>query len=189
MTAKRFKEFILESREPSTDGRAKLFFGPDSKIEDILGKGLLYLRTGGLDEEEKILEIMSKLGEVLEVNLIPVLVASEMGSTNLWFQADEEPSPVAIDAAYWKASNTLWGTFVFLDLEVSPDSQAQRVGEFVEHGGRLLSADQLVELSVWLENAPIRDRRSPYYIDELVKKIKELPNWPEDWTDWALGDW
>ena len=43
-----------------------------------------------------------------------------------------------------------------------------------------LPADDLVWLNQWCELNNHRD---------LSIKIKELPNWPGDLTDWALGDW
>jgi hypothetical protein len=46
--------------------------------------------------------------------------------------------------------------------------------------GDNLPADELVWLNQWCELNGHRD---------LSIKIKELPNWPGDLTDWALGDW
>lgn len=229
MRAKRFKEWILESRETTTSDKAKWWFNKEESIDRILGKGLFYLRIGDRDHDAKALEIMKKIGEVLEVNLVPVLIVSNkmMPSTNLWFRAEEEPSEEAVNAAYWKASNTIWGTFVFLDLSLDPNDQAQIINKsLLRWVGRELTWSQLWQLVDRLQDTRVRPHLQ-YHIDEAIEKIKDLfvelirtdpnltleelitlrdwigdtdsagveniiknhPNWPEDWTGWALEDW
>jgi hypothetical protein len=90
-----------------------------------------------------------------------------------------------------------WGSAVNLDEErLSPTALKEiwKKGELTVHSARndwdavkaLLSltnglqTDDLVWLNQWCELNGHRD---------LSIKIKELPNWPGDLTDWALGDW
>jgi len=92
-----------------------------------------------------------------------------------------------------------WGSAVNLDVDaarLSPSALTQiwKKAELSIHSskngwdaakaliafGNGIPADELVWLNQWCELNGHRD---------LSIKIKELPNWPGDLTDWALGDW
>ena len=59
------------------------------------------------------------------------------------------------------------------------------ISSIIAWNGDTLTAEDLLKMDQILEPAKERDT----WAGRLQDKLRELPNWPEDVTDWALDNW
>jgi hypothetical protein len=196
MRAKTFTQFIGESLDlayygESKSGNTRFWFTPESDMQEVLGEGLWQFRIQDSDLDLG-LQVLESLESILGTQLHPVIQSRGVAASFIWFR----PARGLSDEEVRKAENVLddrWSS-----MHLLPDvflSNPNGVLEIINGAGKWLTADQAVQLVEWLNSkvdrdpAWRRDKLDPDYLEKLVAKVKELPNWPEDLTDWALGDW
>jgi len=183
MKAKRFQQFIQESAEPRVewDG-AKLWFGRDTDFRELLGQGICQLKASDTNEQE-IFKMVRGLERDLQAKINPISLTvrgpAEFGIFTLFFSLDKEVPTSEL-------SN--WSDGVAEVLKKYTDifkSNAGGVDHILQRGGNDITGEQLLQLLDWINNQEV----SRNYLVDITKQIKEHPNWPEDLTDWTLGDW
>lgn len=192
MKAKRFKEFILESAEPNTDTEegVRWWFGPDSDLREVLGTGLWKISTANR-EPDKPLEIMKNFAWLLQAELTPVIEKRGLW-TIFWFRSSRELGKEEVEDALSTVKINFRGQGLDIDCF---KSSTTGVFWLLDQLDDRLTEEQLVQLVEWLEDNVEdadrfgRDQLDREYVDKTILKIKALPNWPADMTDWALGDW
>jgi hypothetical protein len=183
MNLKNFLQFIQESSEPRVewDG-AKLWFDKDTDFRELLGQGIWQFRTNELTEEE-VFKLVKRLEQDLQVEAQPISLVPTgpvaQPRLTLYLSLDK-----------WVLAEEVedWSDRITDHLRKYADlfkSNAGGVDQILHRGGRDLTADQLVQLLTWAEDRGL----SPNYLKDITEQIKKHPNWPEDITDWALGDW
>lgn len=184
MRAKRFKEWILEYRNPLSGSTtqwddARIWFGPDTDFRDLLGSDIWQIRTSERLDESNLASLLQKLEERLEVRVQPIILQST-GNGVLWFSLDK---PILAERM-WSWADDL-PEFFRKEIDLFK-SNASGVDRILGRGGVTITTEQLVQLFRWIEeNTSIRES----FKTEILKQIKQHPNWPEDMTDWALDDW
>jgi hypothetical protein len=191
MKAKRFKEFILESKEPNTkDDGIRWWFSEDSNMKDILGTGLWQLRIANRDRDRAV-KVLQSFEWLLQTNLTPVIEKRSLWTT-LWFRADRELDRGEIESAAETSRVNHRGQGLDIDCFQSSATGIMTILNLVDDN---LTSNQLVELVEWtetnIEEYPEfgRDKLDAAYAKQIIQKIKAKPEWPEDMTDWALSDW
>lgn len=183
MKAKKFKEWIRESREPNTDTEegVRWWFSQDSDMREVLGTGLWKISTANRDPE-KPLEVMKGYAWLLQAELSPVIEKRGLW-TNLWFRSSRELEEKEVEEATTTVKINFRGQGLDIDCYRSNDNGIYSILTELEDR---LTAEQLVQIVEWLENLDQPDRE---WVDNTILKIKRMPNWPSDMTDWALEDW
>ena len=179
MKAKKFKEWILESRQPKVawDG-AKIWFDKETNFTELLGQDIWQIRTHEIDEAQ-LVNLIKQLERDLEVVVQPIILTSSPNTFAHWFSTDKRVLPE--DMEDW--SDQLTG-----DLKKYIDifrSNATGIDRILDRGGNELTEEQLVQLMDWVGDRGL----NPDFLESITRQIKAHPNWPEDMTDWALGDW
>ena len=183
MKAKRFQQFISESAEPRVewDG-AKLWFGQDTDFRELLGQGIWQLKANDTNEQE-IFKMVRGLEKDLQTKINPISLiprgAEYLGIFTLFFSLDKRvPADELSDWSDGVAEVFRKHTDIF-------KSNAGGVAYILQRGGNNITGEQLLQLLDWINNQEV----SRNYLVDITNQIKEHPNWPDDVTDWALGDW
>jgi hypothetical protein len=134
---------------------------------------------------------MKSFAWLLQTNLSPVIEKRSLWTT-LWFRADRVLDREEVESAAETARVNYRGQGLDIDCFQSSATGILTILNLVDDA---LTSDQLVELVEWIESngeeyeAVGRDKLDTAYAKQLIQKIKAKPGWPEDMTDWALGDW
>ena len=192
MKAKLFKEFILESTEPNTDTEEGIrwWFGPESNMQEILGTGLWKLSTANQDPD-KPLEVLANFAWLLGTELTPVIEKRGLW-TSFWFRSGRELDKDEVEEANSTVKINFRGQGLDIDCYRSSDTAISFILNVL---GDRLTEEQLIQMVGWLEDHAEdtdiygRTKLEKGWVAETILKIKALPNWPSDMTDWALGDW
>ena len=191
MKAKRFKEFIVESAESNLDTEegVRWWFGPESDMREVLGTGLWKLSIANRGPD-KALEVMKGFAWLLQAELSPVIEKRGLW-TNLWFRSDRELGKEEVE----DVRVTVKINFRGQGLDIDCFKTSTGIASVLLLVGDRLTGEQLVQMVEWLEDNVEagdtfnHDRLTREYADNTILKIKEMPNWPSDMTDWALEDW
>jgi hypothetical protein len=197
MRAKRFSQFIRESWDSeswsseTTAGHTRFWFSEESDMAEVLGVGIWQVKIDDPDLDLG-LKVLKSLSGILGTELHPVIQSRGVHYSVIWFRPARELEPRELRGAEDRLE-TLWR-----DKYLHPDiflSNATGVSQLVNMTGEWLTTDQLVAIVGWLESKVDdtdsfrRDKLDPEFLAQLIATIKKLGNWPEDLTDWALGDW
>ena len=180
---KGFSEWLVESKVTRTEstntsyflGRKIQFYFQPGELAQILEGRVLNLRVHQPRSEGQAWLLLKKIAKSTEVEITPIL-------ENL--QDNDRP-----DLIYFSVDPNLGKEFLTqAQAAIREKGQARAIsvptkGLFVEYilGNPDLTPEDLIAL---LEFA--NDEETITAANEM---IKSHPNWPEDMTDWALGDW
>jgi len=171
MKAKTFKDWLVESSYTSGDLPRRIT--------------LITSWSDGYDTSKPEDHLERLKAELKEWDITAELFWHEFGKADTiycWFGWDslqEWGSAVNLEEERLSPSflTKIWKT---ADLSIHSSRNGWDAAQSLIAFGDNLPADELVWLDKWCELNGHRD---------LSIKIKELPNWPGDLTDWALGDW
>jgi len=197
MRAKRFSQFIRESWDSESwssetaAGHTRFWFSEESDMAAVLGVGIWQVKIEDPDLDLG-LKVLESLADILETELHPVIQSRGVHYSVIWFR----PARVLAAAELREAEDRLETRW--RDKYLYPDifpSNATGVSQIINLTGEWLTTDQLVAIVGWLESKVDlsdsfqRDKLDPAFLAQLITTIKKLGNWPDDITDWALGDW
>jgi hypothetical protein len=161
---------------------AKIWFDNRTDFRELLGQGIWQLKASDTNEQE-IFKTLRRLEKDLEAKAKPISLTFrgpvEFGIFTLYFSLDKLATVEEVDD---------WSDNVTDELKKYTDifkSSAGGVDYILLRGGRDLTGEQLLQLLDWINGQGV----SRNYLVDITEQIKKHPNWPEDITDWALGDW
>lgn len=132
---------------------------------------------------------MHKLAKRLRADLSPIIEKEGEYGAELWLSADPELSITAVWDAMDKVKRNFRRQGQEITINCVQSSKANVVRIIIDQVGDSLTTEQLVQLVDVLEEFGRGDQFDKKWANNLIQRVKELPNWPEDWTDWTLEDW
>jgi hypothetical protein len=206
MKAKSFLQFISESAEP-TEGPVQRWLEanlPDGRYSEYLPASPF----GGIwDQFAKLLaRHFPALEDYLDVDRVSVHGAkSKDGEWTWWCQANWNWDPKEAREAGFTGESQLANISRIPLSEIDyPEealewlqyqllkSAAQGQNLPPEWFQAILNSDRVVLAVTVLENPTVTAEQLIQIVDrfpQLKERAQENPEWPEDLTDWALGDW
>lgn len=178
MKAKGFKEWIAEARVREDWTGAKLWFDQETDFRELLGQDIWQIRTHGTTEQQ-LKDFVRRLELDLDVAAQPIILTGTSNTFAHWFSLDKRLLQETVGD---------WSDGLTDEVKRYIDvfkSNAGGVDKILDRGDDDLTEDQLVQLLGWVEGRGL----SREFLESITLRIKAHPNWPEDITDWALGDW
>ena len=178
MKAKRFREFIVETKVREDWTGAKLWFDEETDFRELLGQDIWQVRTAGITEQQ-LKDFIRRLELDFDVVAQSIILTSSPNTFALWFSLDKRLLQEMVGD---------WSDGLTDEVKRYIDvfkSNASGVDKILDRGDDDLTEDQLVQLLSWVEGRDL----SREFLESITLRIKAHPNWPEDMTDWALGDW
>jgi len=178
MKAKLFGEFILEAKARLEWDGATVWFGRATDFTELLSKEVWQFRLDNSSGPD-MLGLMNGLGRELEVDPQPILLQDNGASFTLFFSIDKSLSPDWVFSWFYttEQAKTQSGDIF--------KSNATLVDRLIKRIGADLTSEQLLQLASWIEDRGI----NPEWVEVVTRELKRHPNWPDDITDWTLGDW
>jgi hypothetical protein len=178
MKAKTFGQFILEGKSRPEQDTALFWFGRETDFKKLLSKEVWCFRLTNTSKQE-LLGLIEELGRDLEVKVQPILLLTEDHSITLFFSIDKRLSLDWVHSWFYTTEQAKTQSADIFK------SNATIVDQLIKRIGVDLTDQQLLQLASWIKDRGILSD----WVEKFTLELKNHPNWPEDITDWTLGDW
>ena len=191
MKAQTFKQWLAEGEEHNTTP----FWIPEwgqavTRLPEICQVTIDYLDKPE-DWDNWFRELCSQIGEDLEGEALP-LFGTRVKLLNSWITkvyfayrvGEKVGREFKVRESVEKVVRLYGATASIVNPNIRTEPQ-NFVSQLVAWNEDELTAEDLLILDKLLD----ADRSRDPWVGRLRNTLKDAPNWPEDKTDWALGDW
>ena len=178
MKAQTFKEWLAESTEANGRPIPKNI----SLITAVAGS-----QETADSAESAVKEILNEM-KATRLQIVLVLPVSVLDLVYIWIGWNEDGDwGFLLNPETGQLDSRQDGTFrsSFSNHDFSIDSMRhgwQAVNTLIRYW-KTATVDDLMWIKAWCDQYEEAD------FSDLIDKLKEHPNWPEDMTDWALDEW
>jgi hypothetical protein len=184
MRAKTFLQFIAESRNTLdlvSGEQVNWWFDRDTDFTQILGDAIWMLSIENAVAGQTV-EIMRMIEKLTGTDCRPLMEVYGYSRATLYFsiQGQETALPDTTRVGF-ELEPLLKGQALMPSIYRANSIGISRIISTIPS----ISTENLVSLAQWAEEHV----REEHWHQKLLKEFKRHPEWPEDITDWALGDW